>query len=91
MTKKANQKRSDGGKEDKLGEILVAGFRVLISGICALILIVLWVLAFALYDKGHFAGSVLTAILAAIIIKKGIIDIILGKTSSTDKYSLGYQ
>lgn len=100
MTEKIDKKTSWdelSEEEKRLGDmyVYVIGFRVLISCICALILIILWILAFALYDKGHFARSIslsaLIAILAAIIAKKGILDVLLGKKLGTDKYSLGYQ
>lgn len=75
--------------------MLAMGVRVVVAGIWTIALMLLWIIAFNLYDKSHFVRSIslsaLLAILAAIIIKKGIIDIISGKNSgTTNKYSLGY-
>ncbi len=82
-------------QEKKNEIVLVMGVRVMVAGIWTLALMLLWIIAFNLYDKNHLARSIslsaLSAILAVIIVKKGIIDIISGKNSGTDKYSLGYQ
>lgn len=69
---------------------MVIGFRILVVSVLALLLVLLWILAWQSFKQGHPAVSMMCGILMAIIIK-GMFNVIFEKTSNVDKHSLGYQ
>lgn len=81
-------------KERNRNEMLIWGCKAVIIGICAIFLVLLWILAFHSFDKSHLGRSMVISITIAAmmvaIFKKGILDVLLGKVP-TEKYILGYQ